>query len=279
MSRTFGLLFAAVLFSSGSVHAQVLRTRTGVPRTYETPDPWSGYFRYNIATDYAETEQPRGYVQVLGGGAKYQFDSNWSVSADLTLKMETFNGQIEKGPEQSKAETLNPSTAVELDYEGKFADTHSYTYFVHGEPLWDEPSRLEGYKGIAGGGAELSLGFFNRHWVISQVLDISELLNSYDYSLETSSNPDMFYTYKLSNGFRLAPTLRFAYTFGVKLTRDLDASTKYNYNNAFTLSNTWKNWTVALVYENGGFTDDGTIHLWYIDQYRRVGQLMVNYTF
>lgn len=281
MRHWLGLtLILALIFVSAAPRAQSLRVRSSIPKMTVFPvHPWSGYLRYSAATDYARSEQPRAYVQVLGGGGKYDINENWSVSGDVTLKMETYDGKIEKGPEETKLEVMNPSAAMELDYARKFYDTHSYTLFVHGEPLMDEPSRLEGYRGLVGTGGELSLGFFKRRYVLSQVLDISELINTYDYNLDQEPNPDMFYTYKMSHVFRLWRTVKFTASFGLKLTRYLNASTTYNYNNTFILSHTWKSINMALAYDNGGFTDDGTVRLWYLDEYRRVFQLMLNYSF
>lgn len=282
MIRLLGLLIMAgmLAFAARPAQAQSLRVRTGVPQKYfVAPDPWSGYFRYNIATDYAEQEQPRAYTHVLGGGAKYSINDNWSVTADLTMKTESINGQIEKGPEQSKTEVLNPSVAMEVDYERRFYETHGYTLFMHGEPLMDEPSRLEGYRGIVGVGAAVTFGFFNRRYQFSNTVDASNLINTYDYSLAGASNPDMFYTYKMGHSLRIWRTVKLGYAFGLKLTRRLDASTKHAYNNTVSISNTWRSISMALAYDNGGYTDDGSVSMWYIDQYRRVFQFKVNYSF
>ncbi|MBX3021152.1 MAG: hypothetical protein KF799_05690 [Bdellovibrionales bacterium] len=282
MNHLSGLILFSLLSMSLAPlsEAQVLRTRTALPKWAESEENrWSGYLRYNVASDYAQSEQPRVFVQALGGGARYEFNENWSMTGDVALRMDTVNGQVEKNPEETHAEVLNPSTAIELDYEKRFADTHSYTTFVHGEPLWDEPSRMEGYKGIVGFGAALSLGFFKKRYVISQVLDISELLNTYDYSLGQNSNPDMFYTYKMSHSVRLYRTFKLSYSFGLKLTRALDASSKYAYNNTIMISQTWNSFSFALAYDNGGFTDDGSVSLWYIDEHRRIAQFKVGYSF
>jgi hypothetical protein len=143
----------------------------------------------------------------------------------------------------------------------------------------DEASRQEGYQGIVGAGGNVSFRFFEKYWVLSNDLNVSEMINSYRYGSNLKPNPDYFWTYKLSNVVKIYKGLRASYAFGAKVTRYMDDFVGYSYSNSFSLSYIWPHFSVALAYENGGFTDDGTISLWYIDQYRRMGRLVVGYTF
>ena len=274
-----GIAVLSLLLFGAQAHAQSLRLRTTSPSLSRTSDDISGFLRYSALTDYAESEQPRAYTQSLRAGMAYKLDDNWSVSGDASLRFETFNGQIDKGPEETKTETLNPSVGLELDYEHSFMETHSYTFFVHGEPLLDQPSRLEGYKGLVGGGASLNLGFFKKRYALEQILDVSELINTFKYATDTAANPDMFYTYKLVNSVRLFANCRLAYTWGLKVTRYMDDFYGYSYSNTLSLSTAWRKFTLALAYDNGGFTDNGEVSLWYIDHYRRVGIASVSFAF
>ncbi|NJL25727.1 MAG: hypothetical protein HC902_11505 [Calothrix sp. SM1_5_4] len=59
----------------------------------------------------------------------------------------------------------------------------------------------------------------------------------------------------------------------------MDGFLGYSYSDRFSLENTWRNVSLALTYTNGGFTDDGRVSLWFIDQYRRILMLAMNYAF
>jgi hypothetical protein len=63
------------------------------------------------------------------------------------------------------------------------------------------------------------------------------------------------------------------------MTRYLDGFTGYSYNNTLSLAKSWEKMTVAFSYENGGFTDNGEVNMWYVDRYRRLMFLSANYAF
>jgi len=241
--------------------------------------PWSSLIRYSALTDYADNRTPRSYVHSVMGTLAYAFDDHWSVEVVAGARAETIDGQISKGREQTYDETLGPSTSFALNWEGKFWDEDKYGIYLEGEPLWDEASRQEGYKGIVGVGVNSSMRFFNKRYILTNDLSISELLNTYHYGSNLSPNPDYFYTYKLSNVIKIYRGLRASYTFGAKVTRYMDDFVGYSYSNSVGLSYVWPHLSVSLAYDNGGFTDEGDISLWYIDQYRRLVRLAVGYTF
>jgi hypothetical protein len=274
------VLLMLVALTGAVAGAQSLRLRTEAPKSSAEDQPaWPAFVRYSLATDFADDRSPRAYTHALFTSVGYQFDKNWSVNTELGMRAELVNGQISKGEEQTYAETVSPSTAVELDYEHEFMERHSYTLDLHGEPLWDEASRLEGYKGLVGGGAELTLKFFDKIYTMTHSIDVTELINTFQYGTNLQYNPDYFATYKLGNSIRFLKTWKVSYTFGLKATRYLDGFWGYNYQNTVSLAKTWKHLSVALAYDNGGFTDDGEVSMWYLDQYRRVGRLLINYAF
>ena len=108
------------------------------------------------------------------------------------MRAEFVNGQIDKGQEQGYDEVVSPSTSLELDFDGKISHEHKYSAFLHGEPLWDEASRLEGYKGLVGFGGELDLNFFRKTYAFFNSLDATELINTFKYGSDLSANPDYF---------------------------------------------------------------------------------------
>jgi hypothetical protein len=235
------------------------------------PSPWSAALRYGYSSDYADERQPRAYEHLLASELEYKIDPKWSATID---------GQIPKGREQSFAEVLNPSTSLEVAYGDDFYERrHHFSIGVHGEPLWTEDSRLEGHQALLGVGGRIQLNFFNKRYSMTHDLDATSVVNTYHYGSDLNANPDYFWTYKVKNDFRFARTWKASYSFGAKVTRYLDNFVGYSYNNTFGLSKTWRNFAAALTYDNGGFTDDGYVRLWYIDEYRRVLKVMVSYAF
>lgn len=259
--------------------ASTRQRRAALAAEPKDQSPWSSMFRYSVATDYVDNRTPRGYSHSLLGNLTYGLSKNWSVEATLGGRAQTIGGQISKGSEQTYDEVLSPTTSFSVGYERGFGDDDKFSLGLEGEPLWDEASRQEGYQGIVGVGANVSLRFFNKYWVISNDLSVSEMINSYRYSSDQTANPDYFWTYKLSNVVKIYKGFRATYAFGAKVTRYMDDFIGYSYLNSVSLSYVWPHVSVALAYDNGGFTDDGTISLWYIDQYRRLGRLVVGYNF
>jgi hypothetical protein len=66
---------------------------------------------------------------------------------------------------------------------------------------------------------------------------------------------------------------------GVKLSRKLDSSTEYAYNNSQSISYTWGAFTGEVSHTNGGFTREGDLSLWYVDKYRRIMTGSLTYSF
>jgi hypothetical protein len=274
-----GLLTLILTFAAGA-SAQTARTRGQIPRPFQgNVQGFSGALRYSGLTDFADNRTPRAYTHNVIATVGYQMDEHWSLESALGVRAETIEGQIEKGKEQTYDEVLNPSTSFAVAYEGKIDAGNSYAFALSGEPLWDTASRLEGYRGVVGIGGKWTSDFFKRRYVMSHDFDLSELINTYRYSSEGAANPDYFFTYKFANVFRLFGQTRLAYTFGVKVTRYMDDFVGYSYLNTISLSQRFGKFTAILAYENGGFTDKGEISLWFVDEYRRLARLALNYTF
>ncbi len=274
------LTLAFILFLLPPAFGQVGKSRGQIARPPEgAVEGFQGALRYSGLSDFADNRSPRAYTHALFGSVGYQFNERWNLETSLGLRAETIAGQIPKGHEQTYDEALNPSSSFALTFEDKLNYGNSYQLYLSAEPLWDEASRLEGYKGIAGLGGKWTSEFFRRRYVMTHDLEAAELVNTYAYGSDLKANPDYFFTYKFANVFRLFGNTRFAYTFGAKVTRYMDDFVGYSYSNSFSLSQKFGRATAALVYDNGGFTDDGEISLWYIDQYRRLARLVVSYTF
>lgn len=241
--------------------------------------PVSAHLSYGVLTDYADRRDPRSYRHSFSTGLGYEFGENWEAGLSATMATETIDGQISKGPEETHAETLDPSVEFELGYSRKFGGSHSYSLSGSFEPLLTEDSRIEGHKALIGAGFSLSLGFFAKRYTMSHSVSSTQLINQYRYSTDGNINPDYFMSYSFGNSIRFWKTYKLSHNFGLRATRYLDGFVGYSYSQRLSIAKSWQSVTVALSYTNGGFTDDGYVRLWYIDQYRRLFQLGVSYAF
>lgn len=277
LGSTFLPVIAGFLCVSATVaHGQALRTPLLRPLP-AAQSSWSNSVSYGITTDYADNRTPRGYTQTLLGNVGYKINSHWSLGADISARAETIKGQISKDDQQSYSEVLSPSTSLGLSYDFDLTRIAHSTTFLYAEPLWDEGSQREGYTGILGLGSSLNMRFFKRVYSFGNTLTASKLLNSYRTNSEGNSNPEYFFSYKMVNALYFLKSNRLAYSFGVKLTHYLDDYTGYSYNNSISLSHSWNKFSLTLAYTNGGFTDNGEVSMWYIDEYRRLVTLSATY--
>lgn len=197
----------------------------------------------------------------------------------MSFRAGTVGDQIYKGPQESKGEKINPGVGMVLNYGLLFLRDNSLKFFGGFDAFLDESSRLEGYLGLFSLGTEMILNFSELGYVMGHSLSVSQMANSFEYSTEGSSNPNLYYNYSFSNGLSLAKSWTLNYTFGFKMTRYLDDFLSYSYSNKYSVSAKWGQLSTGLSYENGGFTDDGYVDLWYIDAYRRLLKLTLSYVF
>ncbi len=279
--RSLAALLILALLSPLALSQQAItraKTRAVIPAV-KAENPWSSMVRYNALTDFADNRTPRSYIHSVMGTVGYSFNKNWGLELGAGARAETIDGQISKGREQSYDETLGPSTSLSLEYQNSFWRGDKFSVYLDGEPLWDEASRREGFKGIVGVGTNMTLRFFDKRYILTNDLSVAELINTFYYGSNLSPNPDYFYTYKLSNVVKIYRGFRASYSFGAKVTRYMDGFHGYSYSNTASLSYVWPQLSLSLAYDNGGFTDQGDISLWYLDQYRRLARVVVGYTF
>lgn len=273
MSLRLAILFLIVLAPQAFAQSKV-----SMPML-EQKSPWMGSVKYGLSSDFASDRSPRAYENILIGDVSYRMNRYWSAGVTASTRFITLDGQIPKDKEQDHTETLEPGASAELMYSRSFMQMHSYSFALHGEPLFAKDSRLEGHRGLVGVGGALSFGFFAKKYTMTHALDATSLINTYSTNSSGVANPDYFYTYKFINSLRFAQTYKISYTFGAKVTRYLDEFIGYSYSNSVSLSKAWENFAMSLSYDNGGFTDEGYISLWYIDDNRRVMRLMMSYAF
>lgn len=248
-----------------------------------TPDSesksWSARVDYDLGTDYSEAVRPRVVVNRLSLGLSYDWGNFFKTSAGLDIKAATVNGQIYKDKQQSYGEVLGWRPSLGVSYGKPFWEQHRWTVSSSFYLPIDELTRLEGYQGVIRIGARASLRFWNDRYAMDHRAGLSNVLNSYRFNTLGTINPDYFFTYEWDNSLRLIGKLSFDFSFGFKLTRYLDQSQLYSYNNSIGLSYEWRNLFPFVSYENGGFTEDGKVDAWFIDRYRRILSAGVSATF
>jgi hypothetical protein len=261
------------------LHFGLASAHGGDTATKAEKSAWSSILRYSVLTDAAQEVTPRSYTHVFLGDLEYSLNSSWSLGGNVSFRAGTVGDQIYKGPQQSKGERINPGAGVALNYVFPIFGDNSLKFFGGFDVFLDESSRLEGYLGLFSLGTEMTLNFSEVGYVMGHSFVISEMANSFEYSTEGSANPNLYYNYSFSNNLSFMKSWTLNYTFGFKMTRYLDDFLSYSYSNKYGISAKWGQFSTGLSYENGGFTDEGYVDLWYIDAYRRLLKLTLSYVF
>lgn len=280
-----GKVLAALLLSAGVLISLTAEARPPdmrpphAKRAKQDESPFVSTVSYGVLSDYADNRTPRAYTHALSGSLSYEFKPQWTVAGSVSLATTTVGGQIYKDDRQAYDETFEPNAGVSLSYKQMFWGMSSWKVFVGGEALMDEASRREGYKGIVSAGTGVGLAFSNIGYMMGHMLSVSGMMNTFEYSASKTANPDYFYTYAFSNTVKFYKQLRLAYTFVLKATHYLDSYVSYAHLNKYGVSYGWDKLSASLTYENGGFTDEGIVDFWYLNQHRRIYRLTASYTF
>ncbi|MGE0762704.1 MAG: hypothetical protein AB7N80_05450 [Bdellovibrionales bacterium] len=271
-----------ILILIGGLQANALAASAKTPKSVVKVDApkvssWSFGTSYGVSTDLADRSMPRLYYQGLSVDIGYVINPRWNLSMGLSANFTTVDGQIDKKQEDSALESTGVNPSLNLSYNpGDFSP-----WFINagGTALMDTASRRGGYLGLlsmSGGG---TWNFFDDRFSMTHSLALSELLNSYDYSSGGAANPGTSVTYSWGNTLKLGSHFSLSAGFGLKQTRYLDGFWDYSYSNTASLSVLGEAWSMSLSTGNGGYTEDGRVSLWYIDQYRRIVSFSAAYQF
>lgn len=278
-------LLTLLLFSLQS-QAVSQRTRAAAMRNSPLPlqnekdeEKWPISFYYGLSSDFADQTSPRSYTHFTGVNLVYLASEKWSVSGALGFTADLIDGQIQKRPEQSYSETINPSLSLSGLFADSLSESVSYSFNLHVDPFFDSQSRYEAYRYMYGLRSGIFFSLAKGKYLMGHSVDFSELVGDYSYDSRKNANPDTYYTYSWSNSFRPHKKIDLSYSFVLRLTRLTNSETTYSYNNNLSLSTFTKNWVFSMVYSNGGFTEQGEVNLWYLDQYRRVMRFLAVYNF
>lgn len=280
------LLIVAIWLLSVPSEAVNQRTRSAALRNSPVPiqnendeERWPVSVYYGLSSDYADSRSPRSYTHFLGVNVTYIATEKWSFNGSFGGTADLIDGQIQKRPEQSYAETVNPSLSLSALFADSINDKLSYSVNGHVDPFFDPQSRYEAYRYMYGVRGGLFLSLFKGKYLMGNSIDVSELVGDYSYNSQQQANADTYYTYSWSNSFRPNRKLDISYSFVLRMTRLTNSELTYAYNNNLAVSTFLKKWVLSAVYSNGGFTEQGEVNFWYLDQYRRLLRCIAVYNF
>ncbi len=273
--------FSLILLATLAVSAEAAKSNR---QTMQAPvmdpveqSPWNAAFNYGVSTDFAEQAQPRAYYQGLTAMLSRQFSPQWTGNLGVAATFTTLDGQIDKKQENTVAEASGLNPSVGLGYAN--AAMSPWFFGVSGTALMDSASRLEGYVGLLSGNVGGTWKFWDDRISMTHTLVLTELLNTFEYSSAGTPNQGTSVAYGWANSLGLGEHFTLSGGFGLKQTRYLDGFWDYAYNTWISAAVIRGGWTASLTSSNGGYTDDGRVSLWYIDQYRRIVSLSLAYSF
>lgn len=264
-------LFSLILLAApAGVHAAVTvkQTRAALQAPVPEVSPWSFGFNYGFSTDLADSYSPRVYYQGLNAFLARKITTHWSASLAVAANFTTLDGQIDKRQEDNEIEAAGVAPSIGLNYGG--SDPRPWFFGISGTALMDSASRREGYQGLVSGNFGGTWRFFGERFSMTHTLAVSELINAYEYSSAGNPNPGTSVAYSWSNSLAAGDHLSFSAGFGLKQTRYLDGFWDYAYNTFAGMTLAMGKWSLSFNTSNGGYTEDGRVSFWYIDQYRRI---------
>lgn len=238
--------------------------------TSEDVKSWSFATGYGVSTDLADSLTPRIYYQSLDASVTYRWQQRWSVTGGLMLSFTTIDGQVDKLQEDTVYDSTGASPLLSINFLPDPAMPSPWFASINAVALMDSASQREGYLGVwsmTGGGA---WSFFNDKLTMSHSLTVSEVLNQYETSSAGTANPGTSIAYGLNNTVSVTSLFSLTFGFGLKQTRYLDGAWDYSYLTSMAGVLAKDNWSCTLSTTNGGYTDEGRVSLWYVDQYRRL---------
>lgn len=236
---------------------------------------------YNVTTDLAEQADPRSLEHDFRGDFRYSLGKDYYVRALGNLYYSSVGRSILVN------DTNNPiywdlDLSVNKKFNlGKFIGAShqlraSARDFL---PVSDE-SRYEGIKSIPGAGLTLNSSFFDSALIFSNALLYRYVINTYRFSPTTGDlNSRDSLSYSLHAIWNITNHWALMAGYGIKTSRRLDDTIDYAYNNFQAIDYSIGSFTFEVAYENGGFTREGDVSLWYVDNYRRIFTGSVTYSF
>jgi hypothetical protein len=272
------LLLLGLLVSFGA-RAQQESLATTIKSPAPVKSAWSSELSYDFMTDFADERPSRSYTHSVRGEVEYEFYPGWSVLAGLRGSADTADNRIQKEQQTSHVDTFSPMADVGVGYGGKFGNEHIYSVGAKAFFPMSEDARAEGYKAIVTETALLGLSIFPKRLKLGQLVSATQIANVYYYGTRGAINHDSSYGYKASLSLVLGAGFSTVVAYGVKTSHYLDGYWGYSYGSEVALTKKWTSLAAALAYVNGGYTDDGRVRMWFVDEYRRIVAASLSYAY
>jgi hypothetical protein len=240
---------------------------------------------YRVVSDLNQDVSPQSYSNVLELTASRDLWTDYIGSVTTGVQWNAEGAAVvrnSKNDDFFNFADINLALLHTLHFrDGK----QNFSFILDEDILTSEDSRYLGYYSVTFAqvvsttkfSSWLSLkntltgGYFANRYKFSPI--------SYDQTKVGDINADGMYAYAITPLLRITKGLIFAAVLSVRGTHYIDQSNTYDFGNSYILSYSLDNWSLYAKYINRGWADRGETNLWYVDQYRRLGELGVSVNF
>ena len=289
--RSIALLIAfaaslAVLSARAEEAAPAPATAVGTttaeaPAAEAKPSRFSAAAEYMATTDLADELEPRVFEHSLEATLGYDLGKGFSVFGVGTLYYQSVGRSIlvEDSENPIYWEALF-GVAKKFELGRALGAEHGLKLTAKNSLPVSDDNRYEAVRSIPGAGVALSSAFFDSRVTLVNSLSYHYIVHTYYFSPVSGNVNTRDGTFYLGSvAVNIWGGLSGTVGTGVKLSRKVDGSNDYAYNNFQTLAYSFGELGLSVTHENGGFTREGDVSLWYVDQYRRIVSGSVSYSF
>lgn len=269
----FALTARAEDGASGSV--------TATAQGSAVPSPLNMQLSYEIETDLADELEPRIYEHQFSLTGKYDLGRGFSVLGKADFFYQSLGRSVVvEDSDDSMYWDFEAAVAKQWELGRALGGKHTGKVALRNIFPVSESNRYEGIRAIPGASAALVSDYFDSAVSVVNSVTYRYTVHTYLYSpVSGKLNSKDSLAYLLSGTVNIIGGLSATVGTGVKFARKHDDSVDYAYNNFQTLAYSFGDLSLSLTHENGGFTREGNISLWYIDRYRRLVSGAVSYAF
>lgn len=275
-------LLATFLLLTSLAFAAVESTSTTDAKVEEAKSSFGVELGYSVSTDFAEELSPRLYRHNLQLGLGYDIKDWFVVYGETGYFFKTLGTSISDFDEDSGishislglSRTLVPSL-------GRFAGAdHSLRLSLDSSLPLTEEDRIEGSLGSIAIAPSIGSNFFDGLFTIKNSFFYQLIFNRFDFSpVSNEPNARAAYGWSVGASVPIYGKLAIGAGFGMRKLRFVDSFESFSYKNSQSISYSFGALSAAVSHENGGYTEDDTIELLYVDKYRRLVKASLTYTF
>lgn len=264
------------------VHAQILTNPTISGQTPEEARPRliQPVYRlnYSLSTDFADSLKPRKFDHGIEVAPLFVVKQSWLLLTDLQATYYSLDNTI---PTDHNFQLSDGSLgAGKLIHFGPNSMNDLLLTVGNNFPL-SEKSQFEGTAAIPSAHTMAILKFPQFRTMLSNDLGVAYYVNANQFSPLTGSYTQQFATSdQIGLTYFILDNWSVSAGGGIKNTVFKDGFSQFDFKNFFTTDVYIGDvWYAELGYENGTYSDNTKVDLWYIDQYRQVSSFTLGATF